>query len=68
MLLNHLEDVPVPPGEQLMQHARASGAACYQYCCVCSAPRTAACTNYSAWSRKCVVAAAMGALRGSQHY
>lgn len=34
----------------------------------CSMPRTAVCTNYSARGRKCVVATAMGALHGSQHY
>lgn len=28
----------------------------------------AVCTNYSAWSRKCVVAKAMEKLHGSQHY
>lgn len=37
ILLNNLEDVPVPSGEQFMQHTHVhTGATCYQYCCCCS--------------------------------
>lgn len=46
--LNNLEDVLDPSAEPFMPRTctRAHRAICYQYCCFCSMPRTAVCTNY----------------------
>lgn len=66
ILWNNLEDVPVPSGEQFMQHTHVHTGKHVINIVVVVAAR--ACINYSAPSRKCVVTTAMGAPRGLQHY
>lgn len=67
VMLNNLEGVVYPFGEQFIGHTHTQGNM-LSILFLAAVALMAVCTDYSAWSRKCVVAKAMEKLHGSQHY